>query len=142
MRRIGWILAATAASALVAFLGTGAAAPAERPSTPVTEQNVDANGSIRVHEQGTANVSIQGTPAVTLGGSATVNARQDGAWNVGIAGTPSVGLAPSANTVQLDGAASGRLDAIVARLTAIENALGPSGGSGPTLHSVGFSALS
>jgi hypothetical protein len=34
--------------------------------------NLDANGNIRVHEQGTANVAVQGTPSVTVSGTAKV----------------------------------------------------------------------
>jgi hypothetical protein len=55
--------------------------PPNKP-VPVREQNLDGNGNIKVHEQGTANVSVTGTP--------TVAAVQQGAWNVGIAGTPTV----------------------------------------------------
>jgi hypothetical protein len=51
---------------------------------PVKEQNRDGNGNIKVHEQGTANVNVTGTP--------TVNAAQQGAWNVGIVGTPAVNV--------------------------------------------------
>jgi len=52
-------------------------------TTLVREQNLDANGLIRVHEQGTASVTVVGA----------VPAQQSGSW--------SVGLAPTANTVQL-----------------------------------------
>jgi hypothetical protein len=54
-------------------------------------QSIDAtivgpldNGNVRVHEEGTANVNVTGTP--------TVNAQQRGAWNVGITGTPIVSV--------------------------------------------------
>ncbi len=41
-------------------------------SVPVHDTNVDSNGNLKVHEQGTANVA------------------QSGTWNVGITGTPTV----------------------------------------------------
>src|SRR5262245_5231652 len=44
------------------IIGNGASNP-----LPVREQNVDASGNVRVHEQGTATVSISGTPSVTSG---------------------------------------------------------------------------
>ena len=37
-----------------------------KPSTPVVEQNVDANGYIRTHEQGTANVALGAADAGRL----------------------------------------------------------------------------
>jgi hypothetical protein len=46
---------------------------------------LDANGNVKVHEQGTANVNVTGSP--------TVHAAQQGAWNVGLTGTPTVTVA-------------------------------------------------
>jgi hypothetical protein len=44
------------------IIGNGASDP-----VPVRDQNVDADGNVRVHEQGTATVSISGTPSVRSG---------------------------------------------------------------------------
>ena len=38
----------------------------DKPATPVLEQNVDANGNIRTHEQGTANVALGAADAARL----------------------------------------------------------------------------
>jgi hypothetical protein len=45
--------------------------PTPGPSQPVREQNLDPNGLIRVHEQGTANVNVTNVPLPVSG---TVNA--------------------------------------------------------------------
>jgi hypothetical protein len=52
---------ADAANLMSVFVTNDSAHP-----VPVREQNTDANGNIKVHEQGTANVSVQGTPGVTI----------------------------------------------------------------------------
>jgi hypothetical protein len=41
--------------------------PTPGPSQPVLEQNLDANGLIRVHEQGTANVNVTNVPLPVSG---------------------------------------------------------------------------
>src|SRR5690349_20018448 len=46
-----------------AFTPAGAAPPGP---LSVQEANTDTNGFIRIHEQGTANVSVQGTPNVNV----------------------------------------------------------------------------
>jgi len=62
-------------------------------SAPVTETNVDANGRIRVHEQGTVSSQVTNFPLdpngnLKVSGSATVTgtveARQSGPWSVGL----------------------------------------------------------
>lgn len=64
MRRIvPQILVAAVASGFVAAAVGGSVAvanpnPSAPPAQPVREQNVDASGAIRVHEQGTANVNV------------------------------------------------------------------------------------
>lgn len=60
----------------------GSAAPPEeipQPDTPVVEQNLDGDGYIAVHEQGTANVNVTGG-SMSVGG--TVSAAQSGTWTV------------------------------------------------------------
>ena len=68
--------------ALAAILGLGlslaiadAPNPTPGPSQPVREQNLDPNGLIRVHEQGTANVNVTNVPLPVTG---TVNANVTG----------------------------------------------------------------
>jgi hypothetical protein len=65
---------AVATTALVAAVLAGTlfagqdASTAETPKVQVVaEQNLDAQGLVRVHEQGTANVNVTGTPLVNLG---------------------------------------------------------------------------
>jgi hypothetical protein len=43
----------------------------------VREQNVDGNGNIKVHEQGTANVNVANAPTVKLGDSTQVAFEKD-----------------------------------------------------------------
>jgi hypothetical protein len=79
------------AAALASLLVGSSVAESAQPPLPVIEQNTDTNGSIKVHEQGTAAVA----------------ARQDGSWNVGISGAPNVRLDAAGNTVKLDSGANG-----------------------------------
>ena len=68
----------------------GAAAPPEEipaPDTPVLEQNLDGDGYIAVHEQGTANVNVTGG-SMTVGG--TIAATQSGTWSIGVSNFPPV----------------------------------------------------
>jgi hypothetical protein len=69
---------AAALSALLVMSG-----PANSAQSPlaVIEQNKDAGGNIKVHEQGTA----------------AVKAQQDGSWTVGISGSPSVRVTNAAD---------------------------------------------
>jgi len=57
---------------------------------PVAEQNRDANGNVRVHEQGTAAVHEQGTAAVHEQGTANVNVTNG---SIPVTGTVSVASA-------------------------------------------------
>ena len=68
-RRVLPVVAAALASALaaIAYTEVASADPPQQNGAPVVEQNVDANGLLRVHEQGTANVAITGTPTVNVG---------------------------------------------------------------------------
>jgi hypothetical protein len=72
-------------------------------SAPVTETNVDANGFIRVHEQGTANVT--------------------GTFNLSQAAN-TVKIDSSANTVALSSVDRDKLDGANTHLSHIENATG------------------
>jgi hypothetical protein len=88
----------------------GSAAPPDdkpEPDTPVAEQNLDSNGYIAVHEQGTANVNVTGGN-MTVGG--TIAATQSGTWTVGVnnfpsiqpvSGTVSVGNLPTTQNVNV-----------------------------------------
>jgi hypothetical protein len=59
--------AVVAATAAVLLGGEPASsAPAPAPPIRVQEQNLDADGNIKVHEQGTAHVSVEGVPSVKL----------------------------------------------------------------------------
>ncbi len=68
------LLAATLSAGLVAAIVSAESAKSAQGSQPVSEQNLDSTGLIRVHEQGVARV----------------RALQDGPWNVGVTGTPTV----------------------------------------------------
>lgn len=89
-------LIALVAGALVA-LNVSAASAAEPPraagSAPVHEVNVDANGLIRVHEQGTVMSQVSNFPldpggnlrvSGNVGVTGTVEATQSGPWSVGL----------------------------------------------------------
>ena len=56
---------------------------------PVHEQNTDANGNIKVHEQGTANINVTNTSAIPVHEQGTANA--------------SIAAFPQATTVHEDG---------------------------------------
>lgn len=102
------------ASALAAVLYAevaGADPPPQQPgpAQPVEEQNVDDLGLIRVHEQGTASVSIAGTPTVNVGNfpgtqpvSGTVDVGNFPATQQ-VAGTVNVGNLPAIQAVQDEG---------------------------------------
>ncbi len=68
------VLVASVSAAAVAAIVSAESAESAQGAQPVSEQNVDATGLIRVHEQGTARV----------------RALQDGVWNVNVTGTPTV----------------------------------------------------
>jgi hypothetical protein len=89
-------LIALVAGALVA-LNMSAASAAEPPraagSAPVHKVNVDANGLIRVHEQGTVMSQVNNFPldpggnlrvSGNVGVTGTVEATQSGPWSVGL----------------------------------------------------------
>src|SRR5688500_4833396 len=89
-------LIALVAGALAA-LNVSAASAAEPPraagSAPVHEVNVDANGLIRVHEQGTVMSQVNNFPLDPVGNlrvsgnvgvTGTVEATQSGPWSVGL----------------------------------------------------------
>jgi len=78
-------------------------AMADKPTAPVEEQNLDANGNIRVHEQGTASV----TGTLSLSGNANT-----------------VKIDPSANTVALSSADRDKLDTANGHLAGIDSATG------------------
>lgn len=69
-RAIFWafllILASSVLGATVFNDQIASASSKDKPSTPVVEQNVDANGYIRTHEQGTANVALSSADAGRL----------------------------------------------------------------------------
>jgi hypothetical protein len=69
MRNRAIVVAVTVLAAMLAagYLQAGAA-PAGPPEQNVREQNLDTNGWIAVHEQGTANVNVTGTPNVNVSG--------------------------------------------------------------------------
>lgn len=73
MRRFAMLIGVALMSALTLFgVGTSAAGPdpTPGPSQPVREQNLDANGFIRVHEQGVAQTEVTNDNLnVTLGNS-------------------------------------------------------------------------
>lgn len=68
-RRVLLVVAAALASGLaaIAYTEVASADPPQQNGAPVVEQNVDDQGLIRVHEQGTASVQIAGTPTVNVG---------------------------------------------------------------------------
>jgi len=72
---------------------------------PTREQNLDAGGNVKVHEQGTADVNV------------TNSALQ-------ISGTPAVKIDPSGNTVNLGSTDSGKLDTANTHLSNIETSVG------------------
>ena len=85
------MLVAVNASAASAWAGPPSAGAAG--SAPVREQNLDANGSIRVHEQGTVMSQVTNFPlnadgSLKTAGSCsvtgTVAATQSGPWSVGL----------------------------------------------------------
>jgi hypothetical protein len=94
MTRRAIALAAGTLLTLNAFAVAALAGPPRAAgSAPVTETNVDANGRIRVHEEGTVssqvvnfpldpsgNLKVTGSAAVT----GTVEATQSGPWSVGL----------------------------------------------------------
>ena len=59
---------------------------------PVAEQNLDGNGNVKVHEQGTANVNVTNS-------SVPVSAAQSGPWDVSLDGTPAVTSADTTKKV-------------------------------------------
>jgi hypothetical protein len=73
-RNILVVLLASLAAGLVATIVSAESAKSAQGAQPVSEQNVDSTGLIRVHEQGVVRA----------------RAVQDGAWNVGLTGTPTV----------------------------------------------------
>jgi hypothetical protein len=56
---------------------------------PVAVQNADASGTLKVHEQGTANVSVQGTPDVNVANpsSSPVPVAEQGTADVNVTNT-------------------------------------------------------
>jgi hypothetical protein len=52
------------AAASVAMLVSAGFAQSDQPPLPVLEQNKDAAGNMRVHEQGTASVKLADNPAL------------------------------------------------------------------------------
>jgi hypothetical protein len=69
MRKRALIVAAgVVATMLIAGYVQAGAAPPAPPDQKVREQNLDGSGWIAVHEQGTASVSITGTPGVNVTG--------------------------------------------------------------------------
>jgi hypothetical protein len=76
-------------------------------AVPVREQNLDGSGSIKVHEQGTADVNVTNRPSVTLDTSGNT-----------------VKLDPSNSTVTLDSTDSGKLDTANTHLGNIDTATG------------------
>lgn len=94
MTRRAIALAAGTLLTLNAFAVAAVAGPPRAAgSAPVTEQNVDANGLIRVHEQGTVMSQVTNFPLnpdgslKTSGGATvtgTVEATQSGPWSVGL----------------------------------------------------------
>lgn len=68
LRRLAVALALLAAGAGAAtLLGVGSAGAGQTPTSQnVREQNLDAQGNIKVHEQGTPQVSLTGSPRVGL----------------------------------------------------------------------------
>jgi len=77
-RAIFWafllILGSSALGATVFSDQIASAGSRDKPATPVLEQNVDANGNIRTHEQGTATVALSSADADRLD---TANAKLD-----------------------------------------------------------------
>jgi len=73
-RNILVVLLASLAAGLVATIVSAESAKSAQGAQPVSEQNVDSTGLIRVHEQGVVRA----------------RAVQDGAWSVGLTGTPTV----------------------------------------------------
>ena len=68
------LLVASLSAGLVGAIVSAESAESAQGPQAVSEQNLDPQGLIRVHEQGVARV----------------RALQDGAWNVGLTGTPTV----------------------------------------------------
>jgi hypothetical protein len=73
---------------------------------PVTEQNVDTNGNLKVHEQGTAAVSVQNTD-----GNGNVKVHEQGTANTAVSAYPQAsavhqggGNLISANSFEIDDA--------------------------------------
>ena len=95
MKRLILTLALLAAGAGAAMLagGIGTAGAAQPPAVQnVREQNTDAQGNIKVHEQGTATVSVANT-TLPVHEQGTVAATQSGAWHVSVDGKASVASA-------------------------------------------------
>lgn len=87
------LLATCAAAAALFSVGTaGAGAPS--PVQRVMEQNVDSQGNIKVHEQGTSQVSLTGSPRVGLDPTLGNTVKFD----------------PNANTVKIDAVGSGPIE--------------------------------
>ena len=94
MRRTLVMAAAIGVLVAIAIAGSASAAKEDRPDPfPVTETNVDENGSIKVHEQGTVKVDITNPDlAVSVDTSTPLD--------VNVANVPTVELA-SASSVEL-----------------------------------------
>jgi hypothetical protein len=110
-RASGWMLVFAvgliAGTMLVQPVAATPPEPIPAPDMPVVEQNLDADGYIAVHEQGTADVNVVGG-SMTVGG--TVSANQVGDWSVDVdnfpavqpvSGTVSVGNFPTTQDVNV-----------------------------------------
>jgi hypothetical protein len=91
---------ALAAGTFLTLSGFAASALAEPPAKPVHEINVDANGLIRVHEQGTVSSQVVNFPLDAQGNLKTA-ATQSGPWSVGL------DTAASSSLSNIDTATSG-----------------------------------
>ncbi len=112
-RAIFWAFLLLLASTLLgATVFRDEIAQATNGSAPVTETNIDGNGYIRVHEQGTANVT--GTFELS---SIANTVKLDSSANT-------VKLDPSANTVALSSTDRDKLDTANTHLSHIDNATG------------------
>ena len=103
-----WIYLITTVVIAAGFAVNASAGTTTSGAAPTREQNLDANGLIRTHEQGTAlthvtnfpldgagNLRVSGT--VNIGNTPDVNAMQSGPWLVGQQGAWTVGLDPAAS---------------------------------------------
>ncbi len=103
-------LVAVATLLVAAFAGAAWSSNPGTGTAPVREQNVDSNGAIRVHEQGTADVRVTNGSVPVSVGNFPETQQVAGTVNVGnlpntqqVAGTVNVGNLPSTQNVNVVG---------------------------------------